>query len=206
MFWASTLAFISFPPSHFALPLKTPTFDVDEHELVKRHGAVVGHHFTGLYASQIYLPKVFFTCQSGQGTTSQSWVFGHWKQISMRKRNIYFTLLKKWVSNNFLSSYVESIQWWKCDLKAHSSPLGSSRSPRLLCWVSAQCKPVSGRLELPGHGEGFLSLLCCGTASLTACALLLMWSTWKKNQKHLWKNSIQLLNKKKVRQINTNRC
>lgn len=57
--------FMSFPGSLLALPLEMPTFDVDEHELVKRHGAVVGHHFSGLDVSQVYVPEVFFTCQSG---------------------------------------------------------------------------------------------------------------------------------------------
>lgn len=174
---------MSFLPCHLALLSETPTFDVDEHELVKRNGAVVGHHFSGLYASQVYVPEVFFTCQSGQGTTSQSWVFGHWQHVSVRKkkkkkRKHIFNIIKEICLNNFSSSHVESIQWLTCDLKSHSSPLGSSWPLWLLCWVSAQCKPVSGRLELPGHVEGFSSLLFYGRASLTACALLLMWLTW----------------------------
>lgn len=95
-----------------------------------------------------------------------------------KKRKHIFNIIKEICLNNFSSSHVESIQWLTCDLKSHSSPLGSSWPLWLLCWVSAQCKPVSGRLELPGHVEGFSSLLFYGRASLTACALLLMWLTW----------------------------
>lgn len=185
-FWRTTCCSVQnimnlrcpFHSGNFTLPSETHTFDVDEHELVKRHSTVVGHHFSGLNTSKVYILEVLFTCQSSQGTTSQSWVFSHWEHIRMR--TIYLTALKKFVWNDFISSHVESIQWLKCVLKSHFSLLGSSWPPQLLCWASARCKPVSGRLELPGHVEDSSSLLCCGRASLTACALLLMWLAWKK--------------------------
>lgn len=50
------------------------TFNTDEHELVERQGAVVGHNIGGLYAAQVDLAEVLFAGETCQGHISQVWI------------------------------------------------------------------------------------------------------------------------------------
>lgn len=52
------------------------TFNTDEHELVERQGAVVGHNISGLDAAQIDLAEVLFASETRQGHISQVWISG----------------------------------------------------------------------------------------------------------------------------------
>lgn len=55
------------------------TFDTNEHELVVRQRAVVGHNFGGLDAAQADLAEVLLTSEAGQSHIGQVClgVFGH---------------------------------------------------------------------------------------------------------------------------------
>lgn len=58
------------------------TFNTDEHELVERQGAVVGHNIGGLDAAQVDLAEVLFAGETRQGHISQvriSRVFRHFE-------------------------------------------------------------------------------------------------------------------------------
>lgn len=47
------------------------TFDANEHELVERHGTVIGHDIGGLHTAQADLAKVLLAGETGQGHIGQ---------------------------------------------------------------------------------------------------------------------------------------
>lgn len=53
------------------------TFDPDEHELVERQSAVVGHNICGLHTAQVDLAEVLLAGEARQGHVGQIGVFGH---------------------------------------------------------------------------------------------------------------------------------
>ena len=55
------------------------TFDANQHELVERQRAVVGHDVRGLDAAQVDLAEVLLAGEAGQGHVGQVvfGVFGH---------------------------------------------------------------------------------------------------------------------------------
>ncbi len=63
------------------------TFDANEHELVERQGAVVGHNISGLHAAQVDLAEVLLAGETCQRHLSQvcSGVLCHFEEHKIRQ-------------------------------------------------------------------------------------------------------------------------
>lgn len=64
------------------------TFDANEHELVERQRAVVGHNFGGFHTAQVDLAEVLLAGETRQGHVGQvcSGVFRHLKKKEEKTR------------------------------------------------------------------------------------------------------------------------